>query len=90
MGGDPEAVSGNADPESDLKSVLRGRSEEAVLNDAERSEGRAVEAFKKGREKLVELGTTATHVLALVDKQLNAVLQSHNKVKARHDAAKAA
>ena len=73
-----------------FKSMLTGKSEEAVLNEVERGEDFALKAYKDAREKLVRLGRTASdETYALVEKQLQGVQRNHDQVKALRDAARA-
>ncbi|MBV6287576.1 ferritin-like domain-containing protein [Pseudomonas aegrilactucae] len=94
LGGDPEtstSVSGDLHRGwVDLKSMLTGKDEEAVLNEVERGEDHALKAYKEAREKLVKLGlgiTDASYVL--VERQLGGVQKNHDLVKGLRDAARA-
>ncbi|WP_323114460.1 PA2169 family four-helix-bundle protein [Pseudomonas guariconensis] len=94
LGGDPEtstSLSGDLHRGwVNFKSMLTGKSEEAVLNEVERGEDYALKAYKDAREKLVKLGRSASdQTYALVEKQLQGVQRNHDQVKALRDAARA-
>ncbi|MBA1201910.1 PA2169 family four-helix-bundle protein [Pseudomonas capeferrum] len=94
LGGDPETTTSvSADLHRgwvNLKSLVTGKDEEAILNEVERGEDVALKSYKNAREKLIKLNvTTADPVYALVEKQLQGVQQNHDKVKALRDAARA-
>ncbi|MBF8766736.1 PA2169 family four-helix-bundle protein [Pseudomonas putida] len=94
LGGDPEtSTSITADIHRgwvNFKSMLTGKSEEAVLNEVERGEDHALKAYKEAREKLVKLGRSATDSsYTLVEKQLQGVQRNHDQVKALRDSARA-
>jgi len=94
LGGDPEtstSVSGDLHRGwVNLKSMLTGKDDEAILNEVERGEDHALKAYKEAREKLVKLGRTATDTsYNLVETQLQGVQRNHDEVKALRDAARA-
>ncbi|UVM55136.1 PA2169 family four-helix-bundle protein [Pseudomonas sp. B21-012] len=94
LGGDPEtstSVSGDLHRGwVNLKSMLTGKDEEAVLNEVERGEDHALKAYKDAREKLVKVGLTVTDpVYLLVQKQLEGVQRNHDQVKALRNQARA-
>jgi uncharacterized protein (TIGR02284 family) len=94
LGGDPEtstSVSGDLHRGwVNLKSMVTGKDEEAVLNEVERGEDHALKAYKEAREKLVRLdrsGSDSSYML--VEKQLEGVQRNHDQVKALRNAARA-
>jgi len=94
LGGDPEtstSISGDLHRGwVNLKSMVTGKDEEAVLNEVERGEDHALKAYKEAREKLVKLGRMASDPsYALVEKQLQGVQRNHDQVKALRNAARA-
>lgn len=94
LGGDPEtstSISGDLHRGwLNLKSLVTGKDDEAVLNEVERGEDHALKAYKEAREKLVKLGRTATDTTYnLVETQLQGVQRNHDEVKALRDAARA-
>lgn len=94
LGGDPEtstSLSGDIHRGwVNLKSMVTGKDEEAVLNEVERGEDHALKAYKEAREKLVKLNNpSAQNALTLVDRQLQGVQRNHDQVKALRDAARA-
>jgi len=94
LGGDPEtstSLSGDLHRGwVNFKSMLTGKSEEAVLNEVERGEDFALKAYKDARESLVKLGRSASdQTYAVVEKQLQGVQRNHDQVRALRDAARA-
>lgn len=94
LGGDPEtstSVSGDLHRGwVNLKSLVTGKDDEAILNEVERGEDHALKAYKEAREKLVKLGRTATDSsYNLVETQLQGVQRNHDEVKVLRDAARA-
>lgn len=94
LGGDPEtstSISGDLHRGwVNLKSMVTGKDEEAVLNEVERGEDHALKAYKEAREKLVKLGRSASDMTySLVEKQLQGVQRNHDQVKALRNAARA-
>lgn len=95
LGGDPQtstSISGDLHRGwVNLKSLVTGKDETAVLNEVERGEDHALKAYKDGREKLVKLGRTASdQTYMLVENQLQGVQRNHDQVKALRNAARAA
>ncbi|MDH0729978.1 PA2169 family four-helix-bundle protein [Pseudomonas sichuanensis] len=95
LGGDPEtstSISGDLHRGwVNLKSLVTGKDETAVLNEVERGEDHALKAYKDAREKLVKLGrTTSDQTYMLVENQLQGVQRNHDQVKALRNAARAA
>ena len=93
LGGDPEtstSISGDLHRGwVNLKSLVTGKDEEAVLNEVERGEDHALKAYKEAREKLVKLNRSAGDMTYnLVEKQLQGVQRNHDQVKALRDAAR--
>lgn len=94
LGGDPEtstSISGDLHRGwVNLKALVTGKDDEAILNEVERGEDHALKAYKEAREKLVKLGRTATDSsYNLVETQLQGVQRNHDEVKALRDAARA-
>lgn len=94
LGGDPEtstSVSGDLHRGwVNLKSMLTGKDEEAVLNEVERGEDHALKAYKDALEKLVKLNTQpSSEVYALVERQYHGVQRNHDQVKALRNEARA-
>ncbi|TDF80224.1 PA2169 family four-helix-bundle protein [Pseudomonas sp. H9] len=94
LGGDPEtstSVSGDLHRKwVDLKSMLTGKDEEAVLNEVERGEDHALKAYKHALEKLTKLNLApGSEVYALVERQYHGVQRNHDQVKALRNTARA-
>ncbi|MEI2831089.1 ferritin-like domain-containing protein [Pseudomonas mosselii] len=94
LGGDPEtstSISGDLHRGwVNLKSMVTGKDEEAVLNEVERGEDHALKAYKEAREKLVKLGRSVNdQSYKLVETQLQGVQRNHDQVKALRNAARA-
>ncbi|MEX5589359.1 MULTISPECIES: ferritin-like domain-containing protein [Pseudomonas] len=94
LGGDPEtstSISGDLHRGwVNLKSLVTGKDEEAVLNEVERGEDHALKAYKEAREKLVKHGRSVSDpTYSLVEKQLQGVQRNHDQVKALRNAARA-
>ncbi|MBA1272328.1 PA2169 family four-helix-bundle protein [Stutzerimonas azotifigens] len=89
LGGDPEtstSMSGDMHRRwVDLKSMLTGKDDEAILNECERGEDVALKSYRKALEK-----DLPPDVRAVVEKQLQGVQRNHDQVKALRDAARAA
>ncbi len=68
----------------DLKSLVTGKDEEAILNEAERGEDVAKERYS---EALTQ--NLPPQVRSLVERQYQGVLRNHNEVRAMRDAARA-
>ena len=88
LGGDPEtstSVSGDLHRRwVDLKSLITGKDEEAVLNEAERGEDHALKAYKHALSKELP-----AHVRAVVERQSHGVQRNHDQVKALRNIARA-
>ncbi|MBH3427985.1 PA2169 family four-helix-bundle protein [Pseudomonas alkylphenolica] len=94
LGGDPEtstSVSGDLHRGwVNLKSMLTGKDEVAVLNEVERGEDHALKAYKDALEKLAKLSMApGTEVIALVERQYHGVQRNHDQVKALRNQARA-
>jgi len=88
LGGEPEdSTSVSADLHRrwvDLKSLVTGKSEEAVLNEAERGEDHAKAAYKEALAKPLP-----ANVYAIVERQFGGVQRNHDQVKALRNIARA-
>ena len=88
LGGSPEdstSVSGDLHRRwVDLKSLVTGKSEEAVLNEAERGEDVALKAYKEALEKPLP-----ANVYAIVERQYHGVQRNHDQIKALRNIARA-
>ncbi|MFO7705476.1 MAG: PA2169 family four-helix-bundle protein [Halopseudomonas sp.] len=88
LGGDPEdstSVSGDMHRRwVDLKSLVTGKSDEAVLNECERGEDVAKKGYKEALEK-----DLPADVRAVVERQYQGVLRNHDQIKALRDAERA-
>ncbi|MFK8332078.1 PA2169 family four-helix-bundle protein [Pseudomonas sp. BJa5] len=94
LGGDPQtstSVSGDMHRGwVNLKSMLTGKSEEAVLNEVERGEDHALKAYRDALEKLARLNEVpGSDVYALVERQYHGVQRNHDQVKALRNQARA-
>ncbi|RON06475.1 aldehyde dehydrogenase [Pseudomonas brassicacearum] len=91
MGGDPEtktSVSGDLHRRwVDLKSLLTGKDEEAVLNEAERGEDHALKAYKAAIEKIDKHNLVG--IRDLVERQYHGAQRNHDQVKALRNLARA-
>ena len=91
LGGDPEtstSISGDLHRGwVNLKAMVTGKDEEAVLNEAERGEDHALKAYKEALEKITK------HILVgirdLVERQYHGVQRNHDQVKALRNQARA-
>lgn len=85
LGGDPEntgSVSGAIHRGwMDLKSAVTGRSEEAILNECERGEDYAKEAYADAQQK-----NLPANIADVIAQQAQAIQAAHNRVKALRDA----
>lgn len=81
LGGDPEtggSLSGDLHRRwVDLKSMITGKDDEAILNECERGEDVAVRAYRKALEKPLP-----PSVQAVVEKQFQGVQRNHDQVRA--------
>jgi uncharacterized protein (TIGR02284 family) len=91
MGGDPEmstSVSGDLHRRwVDLKSMVTGKDEEAVLNEAERGEDHALKAYKSALETINKHNLTS--IRDLVERQYHGVQRNHDQVKVLRNQARA-
>lgn len=89
MGGDPETTSSTAGALHrgwiNIKSVITGKDDAAILNEAERGEDIAVNAYKKALEE-----NLPANVQTIVQRQSTEVKAGHDKVRDLRDAANAA
>ena len=89
LGGDPETTSSTAGAIHrswiNIKSYVTGKDEAGILNEAERGEDSAVNAYKKALEE-----TLPTNVQTVVQQQATEVKAAHDKVRSFRDAANAA
>lgn len=86
LGGDPEksgSISGTLHRSwIDIKSVVTGQDEGAILNEAERGEDYAKNAYLKALES-----NLPSNVRAIVSQQFEAIRIAHDQVKALRDSA---
>ena len=68
----------------DLKSMITGKDDEAILNECERGEDVAVKSYRKALEK-----DLPAEVRIVVERQYQGVQRNHDQVKALRDAARA-
>jgi len=89
LGGDPETTSSTAAALHrgwiNIKSAITGQDDAAILNEAERGEDVAVNAYKKALEE-----TLPANVQTIVEQQSTQVKAGHDKVRDLRDAANAA
>ncbi|GAB7527694.1 PA2169 family four-helix-bundle protein [Pseudomonas sp. 3A(2025)] len=92
LGGDPEQSSSVAGTLHrawvDLKSLVTGKSDEAILNEVERGEDHALADYKKALEKAREKALPV-NVVTLIQKQLTGAQANHDKVKLLRDQVRA-
>ncbi|MCQ4313273.1 PA2169 family four-helix-bundle protein [Stutzerimonas sp. VN223-3] len=88
LGGDPETTTSTAGDMHrrwvDLKSMITGKSDEAILNECERGEDVALKSYRKALEKDLPVD-----VRSVVERQLQGVQRNHDQVKALRDAERA-
>lgn len=88
MGGDPEdstSISGDMHRRwVDLKSLITGKDDEAILNECERGEDVAKKNYRKALEKALP-----EDVRQIVQRQYDGVLRNHDQVKMLRDAERA-
>lgn len=88
LGGDPEdntSVAGDLHRRwVDLKSLVTGKDEKAVLNECERGEDVAKKSYKEALEQ-----DLPADVRQIVERQYRGVLRNHDQIKALRDAARA-
>jgi len=91
LGGDPEKSGsvGGALHRGwvDVKSLVTGKDEEAVLNEAERGEDHALKAYKEAIEKINKHNLLG--IRDLVERQFHGVQRNHDQVKALRTQARA-
>ena len=91
LGGDPEDSGSVAGALHrgwvDVKSMLTGKDEEAVLNEAERGEDHALKAYKEAIEKINKHNLLG--IRDLVERQYHGVQRNHDQVKALRNQARA-
>lgn len=88
LGGEPEtssSIAGNLHRRwVDLKSMITGKSDEAILNECERGEDVALKAYREALQK-----DLPANVRLLVEKQCQGVQRNHDEVKALRNLARA-
>lgn len=88
LGGDPETsttVAGDLHRRwVDLKSMITGHDDTAILNECERGEDVALKSYKKAMEK-----DLPASVRMIVEKQLQGVQRNHDQVKSLRNTARA-
>ena len=88
LGGSPEdSTSFSADLHRrwvDLKSLITGKSEETVLNEAERGEDEAKKAYTDALQEPLP-----AHIYALIERQFHGVQRNHDQIKALRNIARA-
>ena len=70
-----------------MKSMVTGKDEEAVLNEAERGEDHALKAYKEAIEKINKHNLLG--IRDLVERQFHGVQRNHDQVKALRNQARA-
>lgn len=89
LGGDPETTSSTAGALHrgwiNIKSAITGQDDAAILNEAERGEDIAVNAYKKALEL-----SLPSNVQTIVQQQATDVKAAHDKVRGMRDSANAA
>ena len=89
MGGDPETTSSTSGALHrgwiNIKSAITGKDDAAILNEAERGEDVAVNAYKKALEE-----NLPANVQTVVQQQSTEVKAGHDKVRGLRDAANSA
>jgi uncharacterized protein (TIGR02284 family) len=87
LGGDPETTSSTAGALHrgwiNIKSAITGQDDEAILNEAERGEDVAKDAYKTAVES-----NLPSHILSVVQNQYTEVQAAHDQVKALRNAAR--
>jgi uncharacterized protein (TIGR02284 family) len=86
LGGDPDnsgSVAGSLHRSwIDIKSIVTGQDEGAILNEAERGEDYAKSAYQKALEQ-----NLPANVYSVINNQYGAIKEAHNQVRAWRDAA---
>ena len=89
IGGDPETTSSTAGALHrswiNIKSLVTGKDEAGILNEAERGEDSAKKAYK---DALTE--NLPANVMTVVQKQADEVMKAHDKIRDLRDSANAA
>ena len=89
LGGDPETTGSTSATLHrgwiNIKSLVTGQDDEAILNEAERGEDVAKDQYKKALEM-----SLPANVTTVIQKQYQEVQAAHDKVKALRDSARAA
>lgn len=89
LGGDPETTSSTTGALHrswiNIKSLVTGKDEAAILNEAERGEDSAVSSYQKALEE-----TLPANVQTIVQQQATAVKAAHDKIKGLRNSAEAA
>ena len=89
LGGDPETTGSTSATLHrgwiNIKSLITGKDDEAILNEAERGEDVAKDQYKKALET-----SLPANVTTVIQKQYQEVQAAHDKVRALRDSAKAA
>jgi uncharacterized protein (TIGR02284 family) len=84
LGGDPETRSSASGTLHrrwvDIKSVITGKDDEAILNECERGEDVALQSYRKALET-----DLPPDIRAMVEKQYQGVQRNHDQVKALRD-----
>ena len=81
LGGEPEDSTSVG---ADLKSLVTGKDEEAILNEAERGEDVAKERYSEALTK-----NLPPEIRSMVERQYQGVLRNHDEVRAMRDVARA-
>lgn len=88
LGGDPEnntSLAGDMHRRwVDLKAMISGKDEKAILNECERGEDVAKKSYKKALEK-----DLPADIRQVVERQYQGVLRNHDQIKALRDAERA-
>ncbi|CDZ94278.1 MULTISPECIES: PA2169 family four-helix-bundle protein [Pseudomonadaceae] len=88
LGGDPEtsgSVAGDLHRRwVDLKSLVTGKDDEAILNECERGEDVALKSYRKALDK-----DLPADIRVVVQRQFQGVQRNHDQVKALRDAERA-
>lgn len=89
LGGDPETSTSMAGDLHrrwvDLKSLVTGKDDEAILNECERGEDVAMKSYRKALEK-----DLPANIRSVVERQFQGVQRNHDQVKALRNQARAA
>ena len=89
LGGNPEtssSISGTLHRRwVDIKGVITGKDDEAILNECERGEDVAKRSYEKALGK-----TLPANIKSIVERQYNGVLKNHDQVKALRNQVRAA